>query len=484
MTRSNTPTRTMTSILVEGGIVTEAQVEQAVSHQRERGILIGEALVDLGFTSEENIVWALSKQLGIPYVDVRADAIDLDQVKRLPEALLRRVQAVPLFGTQSEVTVAMADPTDQDAAQELRSASGASLSIVIGAPGSIRRALDRVYGVWSGGGPAKDPGVAGEPAAARHDVVWDRAGTSFLLFHLHAARHQEASEIHFLEGEGGLKVFYRTDRGLESQATERSEAALYLRARLGVLGVADLEQTSEYFSEGSVVIGVGADRMVARVSHCRTSSGVGTVLCLAPRLDAAPDLATVGLSPIAEAEIREMAEGPEGLVIVHGPPRAGGSTLLAALAAAADSPARRTLVLEPSASAPYPESATRVLFTDRDDAARRWQRVVIGQGVDVAILDDVLQGEAIAGVLSGASAGRLVFARTDWLDGKALLSFLASRRNGRLVLSDRPFALLGLPTGRWNGSSVWKAPEERVGAIGATILTDADRDAMLRRGAR
>jgi len=52
------------------------------------------------------------------------------------------------------------------------------------------------------------------------------------------------------------------------------------------------------------------------------------------------------------------------------------------------------------------------------------------------------------------------------------------------VLSDRPFALLGLPTGRWNGSSVWKAPEERVGAIGATILTDADRDAMLRRGAR
>src|SRR5436853_2082353 len=95
VTSPKSPTRTLTSILVETGIINESQVEVALARQRETGHLIGETLVGLGFTSEENIGWALSKQLGIPYVDVRPEAIDAEQVRRFPEAVLRRVQAVP-----------------------------------------------------------------------------------------------------------------------------------------------------------------------------------------------------------------------------------------------------------------------------------------------------------------------------------------------------------------------------------------------------
>src|SRR6267143_690567 len=146
VTRHKSPTKTLTSILVEGGIVTEAHVEQALARQRETGSLIGETLVELGFTSEENIGWALSKQLGIPYVDVHPEAIDSEHVRRFPEQVLRRVQAVPLFGSRSELTVAMADPTDQDAISELKAIVGGSLSLVIGSPGSLRRAIDAVYG--------------------------------------------------------------------------------------------------------------------------------------------------------------------------------------------------------------------------------------------------------------------------------------------------------------------------------------------------
>ena len=146
MSPTKTPVRRLTSILVECGIVTDAQVEKALQRQRETGHFIGESLVELGFTSEENIGWALSKQLGVPYADVQARAVDPDLVKRFPEALLRRVQAIPLFGTSEEITVAMADPGDRDAVAELGSAATASLSLVIGGPGSIRRALDAIYG--------------------------------------------------------------------------------------------------------------------------------------------------------------------------------------------------------------------------------------------------------------------------------------------------------------------------------------------------
>ncbi len=484
MTRPKSPTRTLTSILVEGGIVTDAQVEQALARQRETGSLIGETIVELGFTSEENIGWALSKQLGIPYVDVHPEAIDAGQVRRFPEAVLRRVQAVPLFGSRSELTVAMADPTDQDAVHELRQVAEGALSIVIGSPGSLRRAIDSVFGPRKqlGGGakpePDAPPSGAGGIEASPHDVVWDRAGTNFLLFHLHSARKKNASEIHFAPMDGMLAIHYRTDAGLEPQAPERPEAALYLRARLGVLGIFDLEGTGDMFSQGSIPIEVGPDRMALGVSHCRASAGIVTVIRISPRAAEVPELSALGVSPIAEAEIRDMVDGPEGIVIVHGPPRSGGSLVLASLAALAARRERRMLAIEPSASTLYPEQVTRVPFGSREDALRSWNEIVVGQGADVAILDDFLHGDSIADALSGASVGRLVFVRTDWLDGKSLLGYLAKTRHGRSVFADRPFALLGLPAARREGSRVWNTNEDRAGGLSATILTDEDRDAI------
>jgi MSHA biogenesis protein MshE len=485
VSRPKSPTRTLTSILVEGGIVTETQVEQALARQRETGNLIGESIVELGFTSEENIGWALSKQLGIPYVDVRPEAIDAEQVRRFPEQVLRRIQAVPLFGSRSELTVAMADPTDQDAVAELRQIVGGSLSLVIGSPGSLRRAIDAVYGAKTGSANSEamlKVGTAGAREstleAARRDVVWDRAGANFLLFHVHGARRKNASEIHFTPAEGALSVHYRLDAGLEPQPPERPEAALYLRARLGVLGIFDLEGTSELTSHGSIPIDVGPDHMVLNVSHCRTTSGIATVVRLSPRPAEVPELNALGVSPIAEAEIRDMVEGPEGIVIVHGPPRCGGSMVLASLAALAAGQERRMLAIEPSGSTPFPEQVTRVVYAKREDALSTWAELTVGQGADVAILDDFLLGESVADVLCGASVGRLLFVRTDWLDGKSLLKHLVKSPHGRAVFADRPFALLGLPAARRDGSRLWDPSDSRAGAVTATILSDEDRDAI------
>jgi hypothetical protein len=484
--RPKSPTRTLTSILVESGIVTETQVEQGLARQRETGTMIGEALVELGFTSEENIGWALSKQLGIPYVDVRPEAIDAEHVRRIPEQTLRRVQAVPLFGSRSELTVAMADPTDQDAVQELKQAVGGALSLVIGSPGSLRRAIDAVYGPskrTQAGSKVEHSSPSSQndtsEIAAPRDVVWDRAGTNFLLYHLHSARRMNASEIHFTPTDGVFAIHYRTDEGLVPQAPERPEAALYLRARLGVLGIFDLDGTRELVSQGSIEVEVGPDRMVLSVSHCRTSSGVTTVIRLSPRATTVPELNALGVSPIAEAEIRDMVDGPEGIVMVYGPPRSGGSLVLASLAELAKRPERRMIAIEPGGSTPYPEQVTRVVYEARQDVLGSWGEIVIGQGADVVILDDVLIGDAIAEALSSASVGRLLFVRTDWLDGKSLLHYLANTRHGRAVFSDRPFALLGLPTARREGSRVWDISEDRTGGLSATILTDEDRDAIV-----
>ena len=473
--------RGLTSILIDGGIVTPEQVELGLVRQVETGHLIGETLVELGFTTEENIAWALSKQLGIPYADVRADTLDPELVNRFGEALLRRVQAVPLFRNLDEIVVATTDPTDSEPVAELREAAGARTTLVIGCPSAIRRALDAVYG------PERVEENAPRTASGRFDVVWDRAGTSFLLYHLHTARGKRASEIHFAPSPEGMSIHYRTERGLELQGHERPETSGYLRQRLSHLGAPDLKEDATASEWGSVRVEIGGAHLHVGVLHCRADLGVTTVLRITPVPATAPDLSTLGLSPIGEAEIRDFVEGPEGLVIVHGPPRSGGSTVLASLAALAARPERRTVVLEPASSAPYAPGTTRVRITAASAAECEWERIAVGLGADVVVLDDVLRGGAIEGVLSGATVGRLVFARTDWLDGRRLLADLARSRNGRVVLRDRPFAMIALPSARREGASVWVTPTEAEGDAGvleATILTDEDRTALLSKGGR
>ena len=152
--------------------------------------------------------------------------------------------------------------------------------------------------------------------------------------------------------------------------------------------------------------------------------------------------------------------------------------ILASLAALAAGQERRMLALEPSGSTPYPEQVTRVVYAKREDALSTWAELTVGQGADVAILDDFLLGESVADVLCGASVGRLLFVRTDWLDGKSLLKHLVKSPHGRAVFADRPFALLGLPAARRDGSRLWDPSDSRAGAITATILSDEDRDAI------
>ena len=468
----NPTKRTLCSILVDCGIVTLEQVDRALARQIETGRLIGETLVELGYTTEENIGWALSKQLGIPYADVQPQVVDAALASRFPETLLRRVSATPLFRNQDEVVIAMADPTDQAAFAELKEAAGGSISVVIGAPAAIARTLDEVCPVGRGSET--------DPYSGKTEVSIGDHQTTFLLHHLRAARAKRASEIHFLPSSGGLAVAYRTDRGLEPQGMERLEDSLYLRTRLARLGAPDFETPGEAAAWGSLPIDVEGERVHVGVCHCRTDGGVATVLRMTPAAAVAPDLSTLGLSPIAEAEIRELVDGPEGLVIVHGPPRSGGSTVLSSLASLAARPERRMLVLEPSRVAPYPQGTTRVRMPSRS-IAESWERLAVGLGADVVVLDDVLQGNEIAAVLDGSTVGRLVFARTDWLDGRRLLEHLASSRHGRAILRDRPFAMIALPTARREGSSVWVSAtdaEAHAGSLDAIILTEEERDGL------
>ncbi|HEV2106045.1 MAG TPA: hypothetical protein VGU27_09975 [Candidatus Eisenbacteria bacterium] len=418
--------------MVEAGAVTRQQVEAGLQRQRDSGLRIGETLVELGAATEEDVARALARQLGLTFVDLATPAPDAGLVRSFPEALLRRTAAVPLVrAPAARLTLAVADPTDEAALADLAAAAAAPVEVCVATPSAIRRALDAVFGARV---------APSGPAAPAHPcgVVWDRSGATFLEFHVVNAVREGCSEIHALPEAGQIALHYRDGARLRRVAREPAVVLEYLLARIAALGGPVLG--TGVHAQGEVRCPLPGGDVVLEVSLLRTDRGIAVTLGPRPPLRGLPTLEALGVEAVEAARLRGALAARAGLVIVCGPRRTGGSTTLAALAAASDLEGARVIAFGPDLAAPIPQ-ATRVPL-HAGEARVRWEETAIAQDADVVLLDEVLPGAAIDGVLSAAGSRRLLLARTDWSDSFALLERLLTHPQGRSVLAGRLLAIL------------------------------------------
>lgn len=422
--------RTITAILVDAGAVTTEQVEAGLVLQRQTGRRIGESLVELGAVSEEDIGWALAHQLGLPFIDVQIQALDRDLIRSFPEGLLHRLDVVPLLRAERSLSVAVSDPTDSDVIDTLERAAGCPVHPSVATPSAIRAALLDVLGeTREAHGHAKS-----SEASHRFDVQWDRSGESFLLFHLSRALKAGASEIHFLPGPSELRVSYRVRGLLLETAIEPFEVTYALLSRLSALGGPSIDERNVHVT-GQIVCPHDRQDLLLDVSLLNHDRGVAITIGLRVWADRPPALEDLGFAPLDLARIRAALDEPSGLLLVTGPVRAGCSTTLACLLAAAPSAGRRALVFE---SRPGPRMLAGIRMTLPAEQARAsWADIAQAQNADIVVLGDVLQGEAIEEALCSAGSGRLVLASTDWVDTFAMVDFLLTRPHLRSALASR-----------------------------------------------
>jgi general secretion pathway protein E len=358
-------------------------------------------------------------------------------VLSFPEALLRRVQAVPLTRPGAETYVALADPTDGDAIAELEHAAGTPISLGVTTPSMIRHVLDAVFGVkreeWR---PDHDRTPT---SGAHYDVVWDRSGMMFLQFHLSTAFAQGASEIHFVPDKTLLRVLYRLGANLTQIASESIEVGSYLSARLEALSGLVLHD-GEAHAYGRAVCPMGGEEVLMDVSLVRGSDGTAITLVPQKRTPQAPSLDELGIENTDAARLRAMLYHPAGIVLVCAPRRSGGSTTLRSLLGCVDVSRRRLLAFDTRAGQTIP-SATIVPLSG-PGATGQWEEIAVAQGADVVVLDDVLSGPAVAGALAAGAAGRLLLVKTDWADTFILLDHLLERRELRHLVANRLLAVI------------------------------------------
>ncbi|HKA26344.1 MAG TPA: hypothetical protein VKD88_03165 [Gaiellaceae bacterium] len=126
-------------LLIEKGLITPAQLDEALFDRRQNGGLLGEALVRLGFVFEDELARTLAEQAGVPFVNLEANPVDRSAVRALPRTLGESLAALPVrYTPEGGLVVAVADPTDETLVPSLQTALNCPIVLMVASASSIR----------------------------------------------------------------------------------------------------------------------------------------------------------------------------------------------------------------------------------------------------------------------------------------------------------------------------------------------------------
>ena len=138
-------TKRIGEVLRERGMITQHQLEKALEHQKQQGGLMGQILIQLGFVSEEEIALALTAQYGFPYLPLDNYEIETGLMATIPETTARQYCLIPIDRIGNALTVAMADPTNVQAIEDIELVTKCVVQTFVSTPSDIERALDKLY---------------------------------------------------------------------------------------------------------------------------------------------------------------------------------------------------------------------------------------------------------------------------------------------------------------------------------------------------
>ncbi|MDR9825934.1 ATPase, T2SS/T4P/T4SS family [Vibrio sp. FNV 38] len=323
-------------LLVEEGIITEAQVQQALSAQKSTGRKLGAALIELGFLTEHQMLNFLSQQLNLPLIDLTRAQVDVDAVQLLPEVHARRLRALVIGQTDHSLRVAMSDPADLFAQESLLSQlPNHSIDFVIAPERQIVDGFDRYYR------RTKEIASFAEQLHAEHqntdafdfssidnDSDSDEVTVVKLINSLFEDAIQvNASDIHIEPDANVLRIRQRIDGVLHETLLNEVNIASALVLRLKLMANLDISE-KRLPQDGRFNIRVKRQSVDIRMSTMPVQHGESVVMRLLNQSSGLRELEESGLPAELLVRFRRQLKRPHGMILVTGPTGSGKTTTL------------------------------------------------------------------------------------------------------------------------------------------------------------
>jgi type IV pilus assembly protein PilB len=339
MTAVAVPAERLGDLLVNEGLLTREQLQQALAEHRSSGMPLGFVVSKQGLVPEVEVTRLVARQLRVPAVDLSRFEADPRLLKLIPGEIAKRHQVLPLKRDGRTLTVAMANPTDQILLQELRFLTRFDLFPVFAGEVTLRSLVDRYYDT----GDQQLQAILKDMEGLTDDVevvdqekeeevgnevsVDDVPVVKLINGLLTDAVRRGASDIHIEPFEDEIRVRYRLDGVLQEimKPPLRMKAALISRVKiLSQLNIAERRLPQD----GRLKLKMGSRVVDFRVSTLPCLFGEKIVLRILDKGNLALDLTTFGFEPRAEQDLMKAILNPYGMVLVTGPTGSGKTTTL------------------------------------------------------------------------------------------------------------------------------------------------------------
>jgi len=336
--------RRLGDLLVREGLINQEQLQRALAEQKGTNEKLGSILVRLNFLNEDQLVAFLSRQYGIPSLTLSQLDIDPEVVKLVPAQIAKKYEVLPIARSGNALTLAMADPTNVFAIDDVGFMTNLQVVPVVASQGAIRKALDRFYEAQASGlqevitemeGSLADVEVVEgeEESWAKTDIFElkesaDEAPVVRLVnMILVDAIRRGASDIHLEPYEKVFRVRFRVDGVLHEIMTppKRLEAALTSRVKI----MANLDIAERRLpQDGRIKLRYGGREIDLRVSTLPTIFGEKTVMRILDKEALQLDLTMLGFDPWSLEQFNKAIHQPYGMILITGPTGSGKTTTL------------------------------------------------------------------------------------------------------------------------------------------------------------
>jgi len=326
-------------MLVNAKLITDDQLQKALAMQQKEGGRLGSNLVKLGFIDEDELVSFLSRQYGIPAVNLQDLEIDPGLCKLIPNDTVQKYQIMPISRTGATITVAMVDPSNVFALDDLKFMTGYNVEPVIASEATIKASINKYYDsaealqdVMATLDGTEDVDLLGDD---EEDVnlgdlkaaVEDAPVVKLVNLILTDAIAKGASDIHIEPYEKSFRVRYRIDGVLYETMQPPMRLRAALTSRMKIMSELDISER-RLPQDGRIKLKMKGREVDLRVSTLPTLFGEKIVMRILDKGNLQLDIAKLGFDVKASKDFLSAIQSPYGMVLVTGPTGSGKSTTL------------------------------------------------------------------------------------------------------------------------------------------------------------
>ncbi|PLX43130.1 MAG: type II secretion system protein GspE [Deltaproteobacteria bacterium] len=324
--------------LVRDNIITQDQLKKVREEVDRGGSRFGEALIKLNFVKEDDFVKLLSKQYGIPPVDLQSYDIDPDVIRLVSEELVQKYHLIPINRVGSTLIVAVEDPSDMFAIDDIKFLTGYNVEVVLASPPAIKGAIDKYYDQSAtlmdvmSDFEVEDFEVVEDvedfDVRDLEKAVDDAPVVKLVNLILTSAIKKGASDIHIEPYEKNFRVRYRVDGVLYEEMRPPMRLKNAITSRIKIMSQLDIAER-RLPQDGRIKLKLGRDQdMDYRVSVLPTLFGEKIVLRLLDKSNLQLDMTKLGFEEDALKNFKDAIYKPYGMVLVTGPTGSGKTTTL------------------------------------------------------------------------------------------------------------------------------------------------------------